>query len=295
VMKCKKIYGLLLCSLVLIVMCIGCGKKDKTEKAYYDFQKEIGYDYKKSIASSKQDVLWKNQEETAMYQVLFHADSNAKEMAEQFETESAFLSKEESTWELIMWEYNRICYENQYPMASDHYYCSSLNWNIPVWKYVTEDSNKKTTTETLFFDRNDGSYSIIMTYPSKEIVDKVGLYYLASQQKFQADIERIEKIEEGITYKSEINKNGELMITVTNNADEAAEIVGCTINTTAKTDTAENAASISYRENDVEPGKTAIFTVESEKMDGVVDYEVDINVFWKNNMIDLEGKVWNAY
>ncbi len=53
----------------------------------------------------------------------------------------------------MMWEYNRFCYENEYAYKDDDVYFDSVDYDIELSQYVMDDKEKKSVTETLFFDR----------------------------------------------------------------------------------------------------------------------------------------------
>ena len=286
----RKTVVLMLGAVLMTAVCTGCFKKESVEQKVSTLLDEIGYDYQTDAASPSREILWENAEKTVTYRVTHHPDATAEEMAKQFEAETEALSKEETTWEQNMWKYHCFCYENEYPLLSDNYTYSSPNWDMPLWKFVKEDTEEKEATETLFFDRADGCYSLTMTYPKENVTAKMVVYHLASEQDFQVDIDRGDKMQEGLSFVDEINENGELVITVTNNGEETVETVSCMVNITGTTD-----RGTSRQEENVAPGQTATFVIESEHMEGAEDYSVDIYAFFALRAIDSEGEVWNVH
>lgn len=53
--------------------------------------------------------------------------------------------------------------------------------------------------------------------------------------------------------------------------------------------------TMTYPEENVAPGQTATFVIESEHMEGAEDYSVDIYAFFALRAIDSEGEVWNVH
>lgn len=281
---------LMLGVVLMAAVCTGCFKKESVEQKVSVLLDEIGYDYQTDVASPSREVLWENAEKTVTYRVTHHPDGTAEEMAKQFEEGADVWSEEETTWEQNMWKYHCFCYENEYPLLTDEYTYSSPNWDMPLWKFVKEDAEKKETTETLFFDRADGCYSLTMTYSAEDVIAKMVVYHLASEQDFQVDIDRGDKMQEGLSFVDEINENGELVITVTNNGEETVETVSCMVNISGTTD-----RGVSRQEENVAPGQTATFVIEQEHMEGAEDYSVDIYAFFALRAIDSEGEVWNVH
>ena len=288
--KRSKRMSLFLGMIAIAVLCAGCGKKEKEIDASVALE-AIGYDYEKTLASPQYEVLFQNADKTTIYHVTYHPDTTAKEAAEAFEAGAGALTKEETTWEKNMWEYSRFGYENHYSrLLENETYFGSVDWDLELWKYVVEEESKKSVTETLFFDRADGCYSLTMTYSAEDVIAKMVVYHLASEQDFQVDIDRSDKMQEGLSFVDEINENGELVITVTNNGEETVETVSCMVNISGTTD-----RGVSRQEENVAPGQTETFVIEQEHMEGAEDYEVDIYAFFALRAIDSEGEVWNVH
>ncbi len=288
--KHKRIWALLFCGMLLAMVSMGCGKEEKMEEAHSAFLDEIKYEYDKCTAAPSQNVLMENENKTVVYQVTYHPDTTAKEVAKRFESEENITQQNQTTWQKLMWDYNRFCYENQHPWSQDCVYFSSVDWGVEVWKYVEEDAQEKSTTETLFFDRADGCYSIVMTYPTKDLTSQTGLYILAIEQKFQVDLDHIAKVQDGLETKEEVNEKGELIVTVTNNGEETAERVSCMMHIEGP-----NACTYDRREENVEPGQSVTFLLTAEEMEGFTDYRVDVAAFFATTMIDLEEEVWTSH
>lgn len=295
----KKSTGILLCALSLSVLCAGCGKKEKEIDASEALE-AIGYDYEKTIASPQHEVLFQNADKTTMYHVNYHPDTTAKEAAEAYEAGAKALTKEETTWEKNMWEYSRFGYENHYSRLDKEAYFGSVDWDLELWKYVVEDEPQKSVTETLFFDRADGCYSIEMAYPAEDIAAKATMYCLAVEQEFKVDHDRIEKIREGLEWKEEMNENGELVITVANHGDETAQRVSYIINAdiepvTMEDGTVMSGKSFSQNKDDLQPGETHTFIQSAEDMKDVIDYRLDTYLNYASRLWDENGEVWTVH
>ena len=295
----KKTAEIFLWVLALSLLCAGCGKKEKEIDASVALE-AIGYDYEKTLASPQHEVLFQNADKTTMYHVTYHPDTTAKEAAEAFESGAGALTKEETTWEKNMWEYSRFGYENHYSGLDAEVFFGSVDWDLELWKYVIEDAQKKSVTETLFFDRADGCYSIEMTYPAEDIAVKATMYWLAVEQEFKVDRDRIERIEEGLEWKDEINEKGELVITVTNTGDETAQRVSYLINADIEPVTMEDGTVMSGKgfsrsKDDLQPGETHTFIESAEDMKDVIEYRLDTYLHYASHRWDENGEVWIAH
>lgn len=286
--------------IAIAVLCAGCGKKEKEIDASVALE-AIGYDYEKTLASPQYEVLFQNADKTTIYHVTYHPDTTAKEAAEAFEAGAGALTKEETTWEKNMWEYSRFGYENHYSrLLENETYFGSVDWDLELWKYVIEDAQKKSVTETLFFDRADGCYSIEMTYPAEDIAAKATVYCLAVEQEFKVDRDRIKTMEEGLEWKDEMNENGELVITVTNHGEETAQRVSYIINAdiepvTMEDGTVMSGKSFSQNKDDLQPGETHTFIQSAEDMKDVIDYKLDTYLYYASRIWDENGKVRIAH
>ena len=295
----KKTAKIFLCVLALSLLCIGCGKKEKEIYASEALE-AIGYDYEKTIASPQHEVLFQNADKTTIYHVTYHPDTTAKEAAEAFEAGESALTKEKTTWEKNMWEYSCFGYENHYSGFDAEVFFSSVDWDLELWKYVIEDAQKKSVTETLFFDRADGCYSIEMTYPAEDIATKATMYWLAVEQDFKVDRDRIKTMEEGLEWKDEINEKGELVITVTNHGEETVQRVSYIINAdiepvTMEDGTVMSGKGFSQNKDDLQPGETHTFIESAEDMKDVIDYRLDTYLHYASRIWDENGKVWIAH
>ena len=297
--KSKNVWVALLCSLIVPVLCIGCGwnSEQKRQNKAIAYRDKVNYDYEKVVASPEQEVLFQNEDKTIVYKVAYQPDMTAKEAAQKYENDTKGASKERTVWEQAMWEYNLFCYENKYAWRQDDTYFHSVDYGIEVWKYVVEDKAEKLVTEVLFFDRADGAYSIEMTYPTKDVNAKMMVYYFITQQDFQVDIDRLAKIQEGIEWKNEVNEKGELVVTVTNHGDETVEYLSCFIQTDLppkqmEDGTTQEGAAYSYMKENVSSGQTVTFSLAAEQMEDVIDYRVDVSCNYKGYMMDLEKHIW---
>ncbi|MBR4101866.1 MAG: hypothetical protein IKK51_08340 [Oscillospiraceae bacterium] len=275
--------------LAFTILCTGCAshKFDADE-----YRVAIGYAYDQSIASPQQQVLFQNDDKTVTYQVTYLPDTTAEDAAAKFGANA-----EKTTWEQAMWEYNRFCDERKYESAKPPAIFDSPDWDLTLWKFVADNSGNASTTETLFCDRADGCYSIAMTYPTKDTAAKIALYRMAESQSFQTDIDRLEKIRNGIDWDWEVNEKGELVITATNNGEEPAESVDCMINITTSSKpqedgTVEQSGGYTLGGEELLPGETATFMLSAENMKDVTDYSVNPGVYFSSRMIDSEGKVY---
>ncbi len=297
----KNVYGVLLCGLLLVTLCTGCGdNQKKRENEAHALRETIGYSYLVDEASPQNELLFQNEEKSIIYRVSYYPDSTAQEESAGFEDRVQYTEKEKTTWEEAMWKYNAFCYENEYPLSYDWIIFHSVDWDVELWKYVTEDAQKKSVTEMLFFDRADGCYSIEMTYPVKNMDAKMMLYDIASQQAFQVDTDHIKKINKGIAWEEEINEEGDLVVTVTNNGDETAERVSCnisleTIPKTLEDGTVQSGAGFEMNKDDLLPGESTTFTLEAENMEDMTDYSVSVCVFYASCEWELDGKVWTLH
>lgn len=298
--KNKKVWGTLLLGLLLPVFCVGCKaiEEQKREDTAYEYRQKVAYDYEKEVASPEHEVLFQNEEKTIVYKVKYQQDVTAKEATKKFESVTDGEIKTQTTWEDAMWEYNRFCYENEYAYKDDEVYFHSVDCDIELSQYVVDDKEKKSVTETLFFDRADGTYMIEMIYPTKDVNAKMMLYYFAVHQSFQVDIDHIKKVQEGLEWKDEVNENGELVVTVINNGDETVEHLSCLINTDIppkkmEDGTTQQGAGYSFVEADVAPGQMVTFSLTSEQMKEVIDYRVEVTAYYSGHKMDLDKSVWN--
>ncbi len=276
--------------LAFTMLCTGCAshKLDADE-----YRVAIGYTYDQSIASPQKQLLFQNDDKSVIYQVTHLPDTTAEDAAAKFGANA-----EKTTWEQAIWEYHRFCYENSSESITGDVFFHSPDYDLTLWKFVADNSENASTTETLFCDRADGCYSIAMTYPTKDTSAKIALYTIVEDQSFQVDIDRINKIENEIDWDWGINENGELVITATNNGNEPAESVGCLVKKTTlpkpKEDgTVEQGGGYSLGDEELLPGETTTFTVSAEYMKDATDYSVEPGVYFSSRMIDSEGKVYN--
>ena len=282
--------------LMLTVLSTGCANKNNEDTAL-EYREAIGYDYNKTVVSAQQEVLFQNDAKTIIYQATYLPDVTAENAAAKFESDTKYTSKKKTTWEQAMWEYNSFCYNHQYEFSEKSVKFSSPEWDLDLWQFTAEDTGKTSTTETLFVDREDGCYSIAMTYPTADVNAKNTVYYLAISQEFQIDHDHIQKTKDGLKWEWGKNEQGDLVITVKNNGEETAECVNCRVKANTPPETREDGAECSgfansFSNDDLLPGETATFTIEAEKMKDVTDYTVDTYLYYALRKIDLNGEVW---
>lgn len=320
-MKFKKIgiSLILAASMASSVLCTACMNDDsinseklwEAESAVMD---SIGYEFLDSdahTASPQRDLLYQNEDKTVVYRVEYHADITAEKAAAEFENGKENITKEKSTWEDTIWKYNIICRKYQNSDYTD-LYVSRRNWDIELWKYVKIDEQQKTVAETLFFDKADGCYSVEMVYPENDIVARNTLYDILVDQKFQVDIDRIEKISDSIEWDYEVNDDSGLVITVTNNSDETLDVISCMINAHLPDEKRLSGEIMDFGysldKKDVKPDETFTFNLSVAELklsaniaDGQeeiikdFDYSIDINFFDKSRKIDENGEVLNSF
>lgn len=227
------------------------------------------YDFAARIASPQHEVLYQNEDKTVVYQVEYHADTTAEKAVAEFEKGKENISKEKSTWEDKMQEYNDIFVEKHNGKHA-MLFTSRRDWDIDLWEYVENNEKNKTVTETLFFERADGCYSIEMTYPTNDTIARNTLYSLFFYQRFRIDDERWTKINNSIEWNYEVKDDGGLVITVTNNNDETVDTISCIIDAKVPDEKQldEEMMDFDYSDSksDVKPKETFTFELTAEEI-----------------------------
>lgn len=195
------------------------------------------------------------------------------------------ISKEQTTWEDI----GRYYYLNKDPLDDSwERGFPSYEWDITVWKcdYIDKDTNKK--CEVLFFERTDGFYKLEMNYPRSGKIIKQKVYSLFEDIYFNIDLEITEKVKSDITYTQELQADGTILVTVTNNGPFRLDLITCSLSYT----TGDGVSGYwSTQESYVQPDKTIIFTVPAEIANQSDSKQPSVCVYFYGHDRD-DGELW---